>query len=161
MDASALNDFLEPIAAWFRSFNLPEPIVHWGHPLMMAIVVFAMGSAVGIAGWRIRMSTDGEQVEAGRSKHRQLAPWLFLFLATGYTGGVLSLVMQKQPILDSPHFWTGTAVVLLLAANGLISATKFGGNRASLRTAHAYLGSVALGLLLIHAVLGLRLGLSI
>lgn len=161
MDASALNDLLEPVAAWFRSFNLPEPIVHWGHPLMMAIVVFAMGSAVGIAGWRIRMATDGEQVEAGRSKHRQLAPWLFLFLATGYTGGVLSLVMQKQPILESPHFWTGTAVVLLLAANGLISVTKFGGNRASLRTAHAYLGSVALGLLFIHAVLGLRLGLSI
>ena len=161
MALNALNDFLEPIAAWFRSFGMPEPIVHWGHPLMMAIVVFAMGSAVGIAGWRSRIMADSEKATENRLQHRKLAPWLFLFLTAGYTGGVLSLVMQEQPILESPHFWTGSVVVFLLAANGLISATKFGGNRPSWRTAHAYLGSIALGVLLIHAVLGLRLGLSI
>ncbi|MCY7407040.1 MAG: DUF4079 domain-containing protein, partial [Alkalinema sp. CAN_BIN05] len=27
---------LEPAAATFRSLGVPEPIVHWGHPLMMA-----------------------------------------------------------------------------------------------------------------------------
>ena len=30
------------------SLGIPEPIVHWGHPLMMGIVVFVMGSAVAI-----------------------------------------------------------------------------------------------------------------
>ncbi len=47
-----LTEVLEPIAAQFRSLGIPEPIVHWGHPLMMAIVVFVMGSFVGFAGWR-------------------------------------------------------------------------------------------------------------
>lgn len=41
-----------------------------------------------------------------RSDRRKLAPWMFLFMALGYTGGVLSLVMQHQPILESPHFYS-------------------------------------------------------
>lgn len=45
-----LTEVLEPIAAEFRSLGIPEPIVHWGHPVMMAIVVFVMGSFVGLAG---------------------------------------------------------------------------------------------------------------
>ena len=44
--AEYLEPNLEPIAAWFRNFGIPEPIVHWGHPLMMGIVIFAMGSFV-------------------------------------------------------------------------------------------------------------------
>jgi hypothetical protein len=26
-----VTEILEPIAAWFRSLGVPEPIVHWGH----------------------------------------------------------------------------------------------------------------------------------
>jgi hypothetical protein len=84
-----------------------------------------------------------------------------LFMAAGYTGGVLSLVMQHHPILESPHFWTGTIVLLLLLINGTIALTSFGGNKAALRTAHAYLGSTALCILFLHAVLGLKLGLAL
>ena len=36
---SNLREILQPIADWFGSLGTPEPIVHWGHPLMMAIVV--------------------------------------------------------------------------------------------------------------------------
>jgi fucose 4-O-acetylase-like acetyltransferase len=86
---------------------------------------------------------------------------MFLFIAMGYTGGVLSLVMQQHSILESPHFWTGTVVLGLLGLNGLISLSGFGGNQTSLRTVHAYLGSAALILLFVHAVLGINLGLSI
>jgi hypothetical protein len=82
-------------------------------------------------------------------------------MAAGYTGGVLSLLIQQKSILDSPHFWTGSTVIVLLATNGLISATKFGGDRAILRSVHAYLGSAALCLLFVHAALGLKLGLSL
>ncbi|WP_293110819.1 DUF4079 domain-containing protein, partial [Moorena sp. SIO3I6] len=64
------------------------------------------------------------------SDHRKIAPWMFIFIAGGYTGGVLSLVMQYQPILESPHFWTGSIVLILLAANGVIALTGFGGNKA-------------------------------
>jgi hypothetical protein len=156
-----LSQLLEPIAAWFRSFGMPEPIVHWGHPLMMGIVIFVMGSFVGYAGWKGRVATDGDVALKSRSDHRKLAPWMFLFIAMGYTGGVLSLVMQQHSILESPHFWTGTVVLGLLGLNGLISLSGFGGNQTSLRTVHAYLGSAALILLFVHAVLGINLGLSI
>lgn len=157
---SGIRDLLEPIAAWFRDLGMPEPIVHWGHPLMMGIVVFVMGSFVGLAGWRGRAATDEAVAVKSRSDHRKLAPLMFAFIAAGYIGGVLSLVMQNQPIFESPHFWTGSAAVLLLGLNGVIAATGFA-KKTSLRTIHAYLGSVALCVLFLHAVFGLKLGLSI
>ncbi len=158
-----LNELLEPIASQFRAMGIPEPITHWGHPLMMGIVVFVMGSVAGITGWRGRLLTQTEPDAAikNRSNHSKIAPLMFLFMALGYTGGLLSLVIQQHNVLESPHFWTGSLVLILLALNGLISATKFGGNQAALRTAHAYLGSLALVVMFLHAVLGLQLGLSI
>ncbi len=155
-----LTEILEPIAAWFRSLGLPEPIVHWGHPAMMGIVIFVMGSFVGFTGWQGRLAEDKEIALKSRSDHRKLAPWMFLFMALGYTGGVLSLVMQHHPIFESPHFWTGSILLLLLGINGTISLSKFGGDKPSLRALHAYLGSTALCLMLVHVVLGLKLGLS-
>ncbi|WP_427161950.1 DUF4079 domain-containing protein [Aliinostoc sp. HNIBRCY26] len=157
------SEVLEPIAAWFRSLGVPEPIVHWGHPVMMAIVIFVVGSFVGVAGWRGKLLEDKDKDAALKSRmaHRQLAPWLFLFLAGGYTGGVLSLVMQHKPLFESPHFWTGSLVLLLLLLNGVISLSGFVGDKKALRAAHAYLGSVALGVLLLHAVLGFNLGISL
>ncbi len=155
------SEVLEPIASWFRSLGVPEPIVHWGHPLMMAIVVFVMGSYVGLAGWRGRLIEDKDAAIKSRSDHRQLAPWLFIFMAAGYTGGVLSLVMQHQPIMESPHFWTGSLVLLLLLINGAISLSGFVGNKMALRAVHAYVGSIALCILFLHAVLGFKLGVSL
>jgi len=159
--AEQLTTYLEPIADQFRQLNIPEPITHWGHPAMMGIVIFVMGSYAAYAGWQGRLATDEAIATKNKSDHRKIVPWLFLFLAMGYSGGLLSLVIQEKDILQSPHFWTGTFVLFLLASNGLISATKFGGNNPSLRTAHAYLGSFALAVMFIHAALGLKLGLSI
>lgn len=70
-------------------------------------------------------------------------------------------VMQHQSIFESPYFWTGSIALVLLAINGLISLLGFGGNQANLCTAQAYLGSMALFILFLHAVLGLKLGLAI
>jgi fucose 4-O-acetylase-like acetyltransferase len=156
-----LTKVLEPIAAEFRSLGIPEPIVHWGHPLMMAIVIFVMGSFVGLAGWQGRVVEDKDAALKSRSDHRKLAPWMFLFMALGYIGGVLSLVMQHQRILESPHFYTGSVVLLLLLINSAISLSGFGGNKAVLRTVHAYVGSTALCILVVHAALGLKLGMSL
>jgi magnesium-transporting ATPase (P-type) len=155
----SIRAYLEPIADWFGSLGVPEPIVHWGHPVMMGIVVVVMGSFVAWAGWQGRMATDPEVAAKNRADHRKIAPWMFLFITLGYTGGVLSLVMQGQPIFESGHFWTGSFVVALLSINGLLSY-GFGVNK-SLRTVHAYLGTAVMGLLIVHAVLGLQLGLSI
>lgn len=158
---SILLPLLEPIAAFFDSLGIPEPITHWGHPTMMAIVIFIMGTFTAWAGWQSRLATDEEVALKNRSLHRKAAPFMSLFLALGYTGGLLSLVMQKQSLLESPHFWTGTTVLILLAINGGISLSKFGGGQPILRTVHAYLGSGIVALLFIHAAFGLKLGLSI
>ncbi|MGI0480002.1 DUF4079 domain-containing protein [Geminocystis sp. CENA526] len=155
-----IREFLQPIADIFSGFNTPEIVVHWGHPFFMGIVIFAMGSAVAITGWRSRISEDKEIKQTNKGDHRKIAPFLFLFITLGYSGGVLSLIMQGQPIFESPHFWTGSIVIGLLGLNGLISATGFIGNKESLRTTHAYLGSLALVIMVIHAILGLKLGLS-
>lgn len=158
----SLSQFLEPIAAWFRTLGTPAPIVHWGHPAMMGIVVFVLGSYVAYAGWRGRTAADAEIVEKNRAEHRKLAPLMFLFIALGYTGGVLSLVIQQEPILESYHFWTGSLVLLLLGTNATIALTGFGGGqKAGFRTFHAYLGGAVMLLLLVHAFLGLQLGMSI
>ncbi|MEL7522394.1 MAG: DUF4079 domain-containing protein, partial [Cyanobacteria bacterium J06553_1] len=96
-----------------------------------------------------------------KADHRKIAPLMYVFLVSGYTGGVLSLVMQGQPILESPHFITGTVVITLLTINAVIAATGFIGNKETARTVHAYVGSAALLIMVAHAVLGLNLGLSI
>ncbi|MBD2021116.1 DUF4079 domain-containing protein [Leptolyngbya sp. FACHB-36] len=156
-----MSQLLEPIAQWFRSLNLPDPIVHWGHPVMMGIVIFVMGSFVGWTGWRGRLAQDKDAMLKSRADHRKLAPLMSVFLALGYTGGVLSLVMHHHPILQSPHFWTGTIALLLLGTNGVLSLAGFWGDKAPLRLLHAYVGTVALGLLIVHTALGIRLGLSL
>ncbi len=159
----SITEFLQPIANWFASFGLPDIVVHWGHPLMMGIVVFVVGSYVGVSGWRSRQLKDSDldQAAINKGNHRKMAPFLYMFLAFGYTGGVLSLVMQGQNIFESPHFWTGSVVLILLTINAILSATGFIGDKSLLRTIHAYVGSLALAILLFHAVLGLKLGLSI
>jgi Protein of unknown function (DUF4079) len=157
----SLSTVLEPLAAWFRTLNTPEPIVHWGHPAMMGIVAFVMGSYVAYAGWQGRIAQDKEVQLKNRTDHRKLAPLMTLFITLGYTGGILSLVMQQKPILESPHFWTGSIIVALLWTNGLISLTGFGGDRPALRMTHAYVGTLIMLLLVAHAAFGLKLGLSI
>ncbi len=156
-----IKEILQPAADLFSSFDTPEIVVHWGHPFFMGIVIFFMGSYAAYTGWTSRTSTEEEVIGKNKGEHRKVAPLMFLFLASGYSGGVLSLIMQEQDIFTSVHFWTGSIVIGLLALNGLISVTKFGGEKANLRTAHAYLGSLALIVMFVHAAFGLKLGLSI
>lgn len=159
---SGLRDALEPIAAWFSTLGVPEPVVHWGHPAMMGIVVFVMGSFAGITGWQGRAlaAKDPDAAAAKKAEHGKIAPLMFIFIALGYTGGVLSLVMQGEPIFESPHFWTGSSIIVLLSINAILAATKFSG-QGMLRTVHAYVGSTVLALFIVHAFLGINLGLAI
>jgi hypothetical protein len=152
---------IAPIAQQFTNLGVPEPIVHWGHPFFMSIVILAMGSYAGLTGWKIRLQQD----DASRSIHKRVSLWMTTFLAMGYTGGLLSLVMQNQPLLESPHFWTGSLVLVLLGVNGSLSLFGFGNSNPEIalkfRTAHAYVGTAILAVMIVHGLLGLRLGLSI
>ncbi len=156
----SLRETVRPIADFFAGLNLPEPIVHWGHPVMMGIVVFVMGSFVAYSGWRARLAggADIEAAAQNRASHKIMAPAMFAFMALGSTGGILALVMQEQPILESPHFWSGMLVLGLLATNAML-ALLFAG-QPGLRAAHAYIGSAALAVALVHSVFGVNLGLS-
>ncbi len=158
-----IAQLLEPIASQFRALNLPAPITQWGHPFFMSIVLFVMGGYGVYAGWKGRLATatDIEVAIDSKTKHKQIMPLMFVFMALGATGGILSLVMQKHSIMASPHFWTATVLLLALAINGLISGTGFGGNQPALRKFHAYFGSTIFGAMIIHALLGLKLGLSL
>ncbi len=81
-----LAEILDPIAQVFKNLGVPQPIVHWGHPFFMSIVIFTMGSFVGLAGWRGRLVTDTSAAMKSRDDHRKLAPLMTAFLAAGYTG---------------------------------------------------------------------------
>ncbi|AKG24566.1 DUF4079 domain-containing protein [Calothrix sp. 336/3] len=139
---------------------MPEPIVHWGHPLMMGIVTFVLGSYVAYAGWQGRLANDKDVATKNRQSHRQLAPLMFLFMSLGATGGLLSLVMQRHSIMESSHFWTGMILLGLLGVNGVISFTGFGGDKPGLRMVHAYLGTTSVVLMVLHSIFGVQLGLS-
>jgi Protein of unknown function (DUF4079) len=159
--AENLTQSLEPIAAGFRGMALPEIVTHWGHPFFMAIVIFFMGGFVAFSGWKSRLSEDSAIVDKNRADHRKVAPFMTLFLTTGYTGGLLSLIIQQKPILESPHFWTGSIVVLLLWLNGSLGFLGIKGEAKLTRSAHAYVGSAIVALLLVHVALGFNLGISI
>lgn len=158
-----LAQLLEPIASQFRALNLPEPLTHWGHPFFMSIVMFVMGGYGAYAGWKGRLLTasDVDAAIDSKAEHQKIMPVMFALMAIGATGGLLSLVIQKHAVMSSPHFWTAIVVLTFLLINGAISATGFGGNQPQLRKFHAYFGSTILGAMVIHALMGLKLGLSI
>jgi hypothetical protein len=157
-----LAQLLEPIASQFRTLDLPEPLTHWGHPFFMSIVMFAMGGYGAYAGWKGRLltATDADAAIKNKSDHKKIMPAMFGFMAIGATGGILSLVIQKHAVMASPHFLTAIIVLTFLAINSLISGTGFGGNNPGLRKFHAYFGSTIMGMMVIHALMGLKLGLS-
>jgi Protein of unknown function (DUF4079) len=159
----SLSQLLEPIASQFRSLHLPEPLTHWGHPFFMSIVMFAMGGYGAYSGWkgRMLMATDLDTALKSKSDHKKIMPAMFAFMAIGASGGLLSLVIQKHAVMASSHFLTAIAVLSLLVINGLISGTGFLGNNPGLRKVHAYLGSGILVVMIVHALMGLKLGLSI
>ena len=157
-----LAQLLEPIASQFRALNLPAVLTHWGHPFFMSIVMFAMGGYGIYAGWKGRLLTEKDPDVAikNKSDHRKIMPAMFGFMAIGATGGVLSLVIQKHEVMASPHFLTATIVLTFLAINSAISFTGFGGNNPGLRKFHAYFGSGIMIMMIVHALMGIRLGLS-
>jgi Protein of unknown function (DUF4079) len=161
--ADGLAQALEPLAEIFRNLNLPEPITHWGHPFFMSIVMFMMGGYGAYAGWKGRLlrETDKEAAAKSRAEHSKVITAMSAFMAIGATGGILSLVIQKHAIMESPHFITGMTVLFMLFLNGAVSFSGFGGDKPGLRKAHAYFGSLILIMMLVHGVAGLKLGLSI
>jgi Protein of unknown function (DUF4079) len=158
----SLSQSLEPIASIFRDLNLPAIVTHWGHPFFMSIVMFGMGGYGAYAGWkgRVLTATDVDIAIKNKGDHSKIMPAMFAFMAIGATGGVLSLVIQKHEVLASPHFLTASIVLIFLAINSAVSFSGFGGNNPGLRKFHAYFGSTTMVIMIVHALMGLKLGMS-
>ncbi|KGN48192.1 uncharacterized protein LOC101222568 [Cucumis sativus] len=156
--AGTVRSLFGPFVELVKSWNLPEWLVHWGHPGNMAVVLFAMGGYGTYLGFRIRYSDDVEEKAYAKDLHPKLLGGMFFFFALGATGGVTSLLTSDKPILESPHAVTGFIGLTLLTVQTLLPSL-FEDNP-GLRNVHGILGSGIMTLFLIHAALGLQLGLS-
>jgi hypothetical protein len=156
--AGTVKSLFGPFVELVKSFNLPDWLVHWGHPGNMAVVLFAMGGYGTYLGFRIRFSDDIEEKAKAKDLHPKLLAGMFFFFALGATGGVTSLLTSDKPIFESPHAVTGSIGLALLTIQTILPAL-FEGNP-GLRNVHGILGSGIMTLFLVHAALGLQLGLS-
>ncbi|GJU58942.1 GATA zinc finger domain-containing protein 10 [Tanacetum coccineum] len=156
--AGTIRSLFGPIVEIVKSLDLPGWLVHWGHPGNMAVVLFAMGGYGSYLGFRIRFSDDVDEKAMAKDLHPKLLAGMFFFFSLGATGGVISLLTSDKPILESPHAVTGLIGLTLLAAQTSLPIL-FEGNP-GLRNVHAILGSGIMTLFLVHAALGLQLGLS-
>ncbi|KAL0927176.1 hypothetical protein M5K25_001339 [Dendrobium thyrsiflorum] len=151
---SVFGPFVELVKTW----NLPEWLVHWGHPGNMAVVLFAMGGYGSYLGFRIRLSKNAEEKAMAKNLHPKLLIGMFFFFVLGSTGGITALLTSDKPILESPHAVSGLMGLSLLTVQTILPALFE--DYPGLRTVHGLLGSSIMTLFLIHAALGLQLGLS-
>ncbi|KAI4371309.1 hypothetical protein MLD38_019559 [Melastoma candidum] len=156
--AGAVTSVFEPFVELVKSWNLPDWLVHWGHPGNMAVVLFAMGGYGTYLGFRIKYTDDMEEKANAKDLHPKLLGGMFFFFALGATGGITSLLTSDKPIFESPHAITGSIGLSLLTIQTILPSL-FEGNP-GLRNVHGILGSGIMTLFLIHAALGLQLGLS-
>nr|XP_043609477.1 uncharacterized protein LOC122581326 [Erigeron canadensis] len=153
-----IRSLFGPIVDIVKSLDLPGWLVHWGHPGNMAVVLFAMGGYGSYLGFRIKYAGDVEEKAMAKDLHPKLLAGMFFFFSLGATGGIISLLTSDRPILESPHAVTGLIGLTLLATQASLP-TLFEGNP-GLRNVHGILGSGIMALFLVHAALGLQLGLS-
>ncbi|XP_059646828.1 uncharacterized protein LOC132293385 [Cornus florida] len=156
--AGTLKSLFGPFVELVKSWNLPDWLVHWGHPGNMAVVLFAMGGYGTYLGFRIRFSNDTGEKAKAKDLHPKLLGGMFFFFALGATGGITALLTSDKPIFESPHAITGFIGLSLLTIQTILPAL-FEGNP-GLRNVHGILGSGIMTLFLVHAALGLQLGLS-
>ncbi|XP_050228607.1 uncharacterized protein LOC126677846 [Mercurialis annua] len=156
--AGTVRSLFGPFVELVKSFNLPDWLVHWGHPGNMAVVLFAMGGYGTYLGFKIKFSDNMEEKAMAKDLHPKLLGGMFFFFALGATGGIISLLTSDKPILESPHAVTGVIGLTLLTIQAVLP-TLFKENP-GLRNVHGILGSGIMTLFLVHAALGLQLGFS-
>lgn len=166
----SLGEESSPLYAYFNMFTPlvdtalgdNDTLIHWLHPVNMGIVLFAMGGYGAYLGWQIRAKRlAGEPAPpaglAGATHPLLMGLMAFLFFL-GAQGGVLFTLYEGRPLLASDHSTTAIAALGLLAVQAFLGKTM--GESDGKRSVHAYFGSAIMLLLVVHAALGLKLGLS-
>ncbi|KDO47078.1 hypothetical protein CISIN_1g028726mg [Citrus sinensis] len=98
--AGTVRALFGPFVELVKSWNLPDWLVHWGHPGNMAVVLFAMGGYGTYLGFCIRYSDDMEEKAKAKDLHPKLLGGMFFFFALGATGGITSLLTSDKPIFE-------------------------------------------------------------
>ncbi|KAL5981838.1 hypothetical protein ACLOJK_015904 [Asimina triloba] len=118
--AEVVTSAFEPFVELVKTWNLPNWLVHWGHPGNMAVVLFAMGGYGSYLGFRIRYSDDIEEKAKAKDLHPKLLGGMFFFFALGATGGITALLTSDKPIFESPHAVTGFIGLSLLTIQTIL-----------------------------------------
>ncbi|KAA8495654.1 hypothetical protein FVE85_1809 [Porphyridium purpureum] len=150
--------WLETLAKGFS--GVPEPVTKYGHPVMMSIMVAAMGGGGAYLGWAGRLNPDKKAGVKQKQLHEQLmvAFWLLAFM--GASGGILSTVLQGYDILESEHAKSAGLVLALLTLEAIIAYSGFGSTpKAKIqgRKVHAYIGAATMAAFLVHAGFGIQM----
>ncbi|KAJ4784683.1 translation initiation factor [Rhynchospora pubera] len=156
--ADVVQSIFGPFVDLVKTWNLPDWLIHWGHPGNMAVVLFAMGGYGTYLGFRIRLSKDPEEKAKAKDLHPKLLAGMFFFFALGATGGITALLTSDKPIFESPHAVSGAIGLGLLTIQSILPAL-FEDNP-GLRTVHGLLGSSIMTIFLFHLAFGLQLGSS-
>ena len=94
--AEGIRELLQPQADFFKTLELPEALVHWGHPGNMMVVLLAMGGYGALyKGWQIRTSNDmvgnregwggmGGRGAISQMSHDTSTAWLEMVDGLGY-----------------------------------------------------------------------------
>lgn len=135
------------------------PLIKYGHPGNMAVVLAAMGGYGSYLGWQIRVSDDADMIIKAKQLHPKLTLGMTIFFSLGAVGGLISLVMQGKSLFQSPHALTGIIGLLLLYSQGMLSL--FFEDDPNARTAHAYFGTAIMALFVLHMTFGINLALSL
>mmetsp|Transcript_26452 Transcript_26452/g.41870 ORF Transcript_26452/g.41870 Transcript_26452/m.41870 type:complete len:269 (-) Transcript_26452:311-1117(-) len=149
----------------FRDLDLPGFFYKWFHAGNMAIAGGAMGGYGTWLGFETKAGRGDDPAwgalngETKRELHKLLMAGAALVFAAGGLGGVTFMLTLNKSVFDSPHAVTGMAELLLFATQAGLAISM--GSNPELRKAHASLGSITMGILLAHAALGLKLGLSL
>nr|XP_029119764.1 uncharacterized protein LOC105042947 isoform X2 [Elaeis guineensis] len=129
--AGIVRSIFDPFVELVKTWNLPDWLVHWGHPGNMAVVLFAMGGYGTYLGFRIRLSKDASYLsysilllkdEKAKAKdlHPKLLGGMFFFFALGATGGITALLTSNKPIFESPHAVSGFIGLSLLTVQSIL-----------------------------------------
>jgi len=115
-----VSEVLEPIAGWFRSLGVPEAVVHWGHPAMMGIVIFVVGTFVGVTGWRGKLleGKDKDAAIQSRNAHRTGSLVLILLLINGVIS--LSGFFGNKAGLRAVHAYLGSTTLLIMFVHAVL-----------------------------------------
>ncbi|XP_048423478.1 uncharacterized protein LOC103965675 isoform X2 [Pyrus x bretschneideri] len=159
--AGTVASLFEPFVELVKSFGLPGWLVHWGHPGNMAVVLFAMGGYGTYLGYRIRFSDDVEEKANAKDLHPKLLAVIWKDYYR-YNKGISSCALLRLKLICiyvcSPHAVTGLIGLSLLTIQTILPALFEG--KPELRTVHGVLGTGIMTLFVVHAALGLQLGLS-